>query len=270
MGETVVNIMLGDLTMKQKFVVVGNLTVDCLLGADFLQAHSAILDCCNHTLSFGTVSRSSIPISCGQHVILPQPPDALNCILRAFTDIEIAGRTIQMLRGKVDPMHSNGSTVLIELTLPLPDNLHMARSIGLVEDGQVAIQVMNTSPSPVRVFKGMRLGMVTPESNIFLVSQQEMSTKNPPCGADNAVAPLFHTIATPDLSSAERSQLLELLTDFHDIFAPPSGPQGCTSAVKHAISVTGPPIRQPMRRVPEALKDSINCEVNRMLEQNII
>ena len=42
MGETVVEIMLGDLIMKQTFIVVRNLMVDCLLGEDFLQAHSAI------------------------------------------------------------------------------------------------------------------------------------------------------------------------------------------------------------------------------------
>ena len=129
---------------------------------------------------------------------------------------------------------------------------------------------MNVSPSPVRVFKGMRLGTATPEHNILLVSQQESSTGDPPCLADNAAAPLFDAIAAPDLSTAERSQLVELLTEFHDIFAPPTGPQGCTSTVKHTIPTVGPPVRQPMCRVPEALKDSISCEVNRMLEQNII
>ena len=40
--------------------------------------------------------------------------------------------------------------------------------------------------------------------------------------------------------------------------------------MKHAIPTTAPPIRQSIRRVPEALKDSINCEVSRMLEQKII
>ena len=129
---------------------------------------------------------------------------------------------------------------------------------------------MNVSPSPIRVFKGMQLGVATPEHNVLLVSQQESSTEDLPCHTNSAVAPLFNTIATPALSSAERSQLVELLTEFHDIFAPPTGPQDCTSAVKHAIPTTGPPIRQPMHRVPEALKDSINCEVNRMIEQNII
>ena len=177
-GETVADIILGDLTVNQKFVVVRNLTVECLLGADFLQAHGAVLDCCNHTLSIGTSSRSSIPISFSQRPTSSQSPDALNCILRAFTDIEIPGRTIQIVMGKVDATHIDGSMVLIEPISPLPDHLHVACSLGLIENGQVAIQVMNVSPSPVRVFKGMRLGVVTPEHNILLVSQQESPTED--------------------------------------------------------------------------------------------
>ena len=72
----------------------------------------------------------------------------------------------------------------------------------------------------------------------------------------------------PDLSTVERKQLIELLSEFHDVFAPPTGPHSCTSVVKHATTM-GPPIRQLMHRVPEALKDSIKSEVNRMLEQII-
>ena len=40
--------------------------------------------------------------------------------------------------------------------------------------------------------------------------------------------------------------------------------------MKHAIPTTGPLIRQSIRCVPEALKDSINCEVSGMLERKII
>ena len=104
-GETVADIILGDLTMNQKFVVVRNITVECLLGADFLQMHGAVLNCGNHTLSFGT---------------------SVNCILRASTDTEIPGRTIQMLVGKVDAMDTDGSMVLIEPISPLPDHLYVA------------------------------------------------------------------------------------------------------------------------------------------------
>ena len=126
-GETVADIILGDLTVNQKFVVIRNLTVECLLGADFLQAHSAV--CCNHTLSIGTSSRSSISILFSQRPTSSQSPDALNCILRAFTDIEILGRTIQIVMEKVDATHIDGSMVLIEPISLLPDHLRVACSL---------------------------------------------------------------------------------------------------------------------------------------------
>ena len=76
--------------------------------------------------------------------------------------MEISGRTIQVLIGK----HADGSMVLIEPISSLPDYLYVACSLGLVENGQV----MNISPSPVRIFKGMRLGTTTPEHSILMVS----------------------------------------------------------------------------------------------------
>ena len=209
-GETVADIVLGDLTVNQRFFVVKNLTVACLLGTDFLETHGAVLDCGNQTLSFGIKTMCSIPISFAQQPALShsQLPEALSCVLQAFTDTEIPGRTIQVLIGKMDPIHADGSMVLIEPISSLPDYLYVACSLGLVENGQVAIQVMNMSPSPVRIFKGMRQGTTTPERSILMVSQQESSVGNPPCLFDNVTVPSFANISTPDLSKAERKQLI--------------------------------------------------------------
>ena len=52
-GQTTVTLQLGDFKVDHQFTVVRNLTVDCLLRADFLRKHSAVLDCCNNTLSVG-------------------------------------------------------------------------------------------------------------------------------------------------------------------------------------------------------------------------
>ena len=42
-GQTTVTIHLSDFKVDHQFTVVHNLTVDCLLGADFLQHHGAVL-----------------------------------------------------------------------------------------------------------------------------------------------------------------------------------------------------------------------------------
>ena len=46
-GHTTLVVSLGTFTTKQKFTIVRQLTVDCLLGADFLMNHHAIIDYCN-------------------------------------------------------------------------------------------------------------------------------------------------------------------------------------------------------------------------------
>ena len=40
--------------------------------------------------------------------------------------------------------------------------------------------------------------------------------------------------------------------------------------MKHTIPTTGPPIRQPMRCLPKALKATVQTEVQHMLENDII
>ena len=123
----------------------------------------------------------------------------------------------------------------------------------------IPIQVLNVSPSPITVFKGMCLGKVTLGDEVLLVCDNN---------EDTAVqAPSFDNLDLPDLSEPETSTLLDLLSEYSDIFAPATG---CTTTVKHAIPTMGPPIRQPMRRLPEALKQTVHTEVQKMLEHNII
>lgn len=50
MGKVELPIRLGSFHSKHVFVVVEKLVVDCILGADFLFNHGAILDCAHQTL----------------------------------------------------------------------------------------------------------------------------------------------------------------------------------------------------------------------------
>ena len=72
------------------------------------------------------------------------------------------------------------------------------------------------------------------------------------------------------LSPKEQQDLVQLLADFYSLFPQSATPLGQTSVVNHLISTTGPLIRQPLRRVPEALKGIMISEVDRMLDHNVI
>ena len=49
-----------------------------------------------------------------------------------------------------------------------------------------------------------------------------------------------------------------------------TGHLGKTSLVTHSINTTVPPIKQPVRHLPMALKDVVSTEVNKMLSDDII
>ena len=49
-------------------------------------------------------------------------------------------------------------------------NLCIARSLSPVTSGkEVILQVMNISPRPITIYKGMKLGEATPRHNVMLV-----------------------------------------------------------------------------------------------------
>lgn len=67
------------------------------------------------------------------------------------------------------------------------------------------------------------------------------------------------------LSATKKEQLLDLLADISDLFATLGGQLGRTGVVKHDVHMTGPPIHQPLRRLP--MKGVVQDEVHKMLVQ---
>lgn len=61
-----------------------------------------------------------------------------------------------------------------------------------------------------------------------------------------------------------------LLDRCGDLFVSENGELGRTSVVKHNISTSGRPIRQPIHRQPERLKRNVNEEVEKMLSKGVI
>ena len=51
-----VPVLLGLFNTEEEFTVTQNLTVDSLLGADFLQKHGTVMDCRSSNLSIGISS----------------------------------------------------------------------------------------------------------------------------------------------------------------------------------------------------------------------
>ena len=82
---------------------------------------------------------------------------------------------------------------------------------------------------------------------------------------DNKSAGVKLNLDCLDVSEKEKQKLRNLLDRFGDLFVSENGELGRTSVVKHSITTSGRPIRQPMRRQPESLKRNVNEEVEKML-----
>ena len=121
---------------------------------------------------------------------------------------------------------------------------------------------MNTSPSPVTVHKGTHLGELIPRQHILVVDDTDTYPDFPDSLPDIS--------ACTHLDPTQRGKLHDLLLSFKDLFMSQLTRPGCAKEVQHRIPTTGPPIRQPVRRLPEALKGVVNSDTQKMLAQKVI
>ena len=126
------------------------------------------------------------------------------------------------------------------------------------------MQVLNANPEPVKIHQGTRLGVSTPSHAICTVTEEGTSPET------TLPESLNIDLDSSNLSSVQIQELKRSLVSFSDLFASPTGALGRTSVVKHAIQTDGPPVKQQLRRMPEALKAAVKEEVQKMLNQGVV
>ena len=151
------------------------------------------------------------------------------------------------------------------LVEPLPTtakHLAIARSLSTIQNNAVHIQVMNTGPLPIQLYRGTKLATFTPRDHVFVLEEES---------AVNACSdqPLPH-FDCGNLTSAEQNDLRALLYKYRHLFVEHAQDLGHTSRVTHSIHTTGVTIKQPNRRLPIALKPVVASEVQKMLDKNIV
>ena len=266
MGQVQLPISIGTFDCKQSFLVVRKLTVLCLLGADFLRDQAAIINCKESRLSLGAENQCHVLIDTGRARRAAEP-SSLTVI--ATVDFEVPGGTLQLATGSIKEDAGTIQEGLFEpISGKLPKHVSMARSMNCVtSDKQMVLQVMNTSPSPVTVYKGTVLGIFVPSQYVLVVGEGESLV---PQGTTNGSVLPDLNATCKHLSDSEKVQLNRLLVSYEDLFVSKGDPLGRTDRVKHSIRVEGPPIRQPLRRTPRALKEVVDAETQKMLKEGVI
>ena len=68
-----------------------------------------------------------------------------------------------------------------------------------------------------------------------------------------------------------KDKALNLIAEYHDIFALEAGEIGCTEAAEHRIKVTDPrPFKERLRNIPSGLLDEVNEHLDHMLNVGAI
>ena len=260
-GKIQLPVKLGCFQQDQVFIVVRNLSVECLLGADFLVHSEAILDCKVGKLS---LKGTEVPITMGTG---RSSPDTTAMPVQVSETIEIPARSVMLIQATVQggPSVTSVQEGLLEPSYPsnFPKHVIVARSLSEIRQNQtIFAQVVNISPDTVTLYKGMRFGEFTPRQLVHIVDELQ----EPDISPRTTEKPEFD-LTQSDLSEAEKAQLAELITEFSDLF---TSPLGCTSVVQHEIVTEGRPIRQPVRRVPAALQEVVETEVRNMLQLGVV
>ena len=92
-GQVKIPVTIGRFSTEQVFTVVNTLTVDCLLGSDFLISHEVLIDYKNGTVS---LKGNVIPFSMSNCNTTPIQ-EACSRSVSAFQTTTIPGRTIKLL-----------------------------------------------------------------------------------------------------------------------------------------------------------------------------
>ncbi|KAL5517946.1 hypothetical protein EMCRGX_G003596 [Ephydatia muelleri] len=230
MGQVDLDICLGNFRTVHTFIVVRDLTFECILGADFLKVNKAVMDFRNNTLHLGN-STIKIPSS----DVSVSSDDAHSISVHALEDMDIPGRSVRLVIATLQK-GSCGSTErisegLIEPATVLPKHLCVARSLGRVlSEGSILVQVMNVSPTAVKVYKGIQLGQFVPQRNLILMESNVATV-----GSGNRREVTTFNLDSTEITDSEKHELRNLLRKFDDLFVSENGALGRTKQVRLSI-----------------------------------
>ena len=178
--------------------------------------------------------------------------------------IQIPARSGMLVKGRVE--HSSlltGKEGLVEPNHKSSSGLLIARSLDTVGGtNEVNVQITNIAPKEVTLYQGMRVAD-------FSLGQCIMSIDKYSCESHSTEMPKVD-LTGADLTHSQKRDLKKLIGEFRGLFVTEGGPTGRTSKVKHTIVTNGPPVREPLRRIPHMLQDTVKAEVEKMLQHGVI
>ena len=259
-GKVTLMVELGSGTFTHLFYVI-KINSDLILGLDFLSKHKASLDCGSGLLH---IQGQSIKLSVSQPDSTIKHTEA-NLLALETTELEPFTQTVLMV--KVDtpnPTNLNGQLGIVLPKLPKQWNALGGHVLAKLQDGQVPMLILNPSDRKIRVFKQTTMG------KLLSVDEQDVNTLDQ-CNTPIKSSELNVDLTKGELNGQQKTELLNLLGEYSDIFAEDSSQLGRTSIVKHHIDTgSHEPIKSIPYRVFPFKKEIISEHVRDMEKNNII
>ena len=258
-GRVNIPILLDTFSTNQSFIVVHKLTVDCLLGMDFLAKHGAVIDCVKNSLSL-TSGSTYLQL---YETIKPE----IVAVVSVSETVQIPARSKVLVAATIKhPGMKAGQEGLVEPNYKGQGRLLVARSLNTVNPrNEVSMQVISIGHETMTLYSGTTIASFSSSVEIMPVSDSEHTPDN----VQGDTMPEVD-LARADLSTPQRHDLNRLIWEFRDLFVSEGGCTGRTSVIKYTIRTEGSPIRQPLRRIPFVLQDTVKAEIKKMLQQGVI
>ena len=255
-------------------LVTDDVSQECLLGADFLQAHGFVVDLAAGILRHGNLSTPLLRN--------PNTPPSVCKISVAGNTVVRAGEE-KMLWANVhpEPVSSlTGVSGVIEPKLGFEEQhqVLLARVVATPQNGMVPLRLANLSASTVILYKGTSIARFFPFSCLDDDVQSAEYLELPssvPCQVLQLGRQLTSAeclgIDTTKMDHQQLSAINTLIKDFAGVFSTGKQDLGVTNKVYHQIN-TGQsvPIKQPLRRLPLHYKQEVAEMVDEMRRDGVI
>ena len=187
----IVNVMVDLETIKvhHDFVVARKLTVECLLGMDFLSRHGAVIDCSNCKLTLAVRDEGKAGHEGREH----EGNTAL--VVNLVQTTKIPARSQVLVLGRIGSLGDNKGEGLIEPIVNIQRGILVARSVCKVDDNsQVPLQIVNTGLTDAIVYESSRVATFTVGSAVMTL------------GDNDTIEPRNNEMPEVDLTGAELTE----------------------------------------------------------------